>query len=63
MDEEEEEMGCNINIITCNTPFQSPVTKNVQKKYASWSLRKPLAAGILTEMVEIFEGCNIQSDK
>ena len=32
MDEEEEEMECNINNITCDTPFHSPVTKNVQRK-------------------------------
>ena len=38
MDEEEEEMKSNINNITCDTPFQSPVTKNVQKKDANWSL-------------------------
>ena len=37
MDEEEEEMERNINNITCDTSFQSPVTKNVQKKYANWS--------------------------
>ena len=29
MDEEEEEMECTINNITCYTPFYSPVTKNV----------------------------------
>ena len=27
MDEEEEEIERNINNITCDTPFQSPVTK------------------------------------
>ena len=32
MDEEEEEMERNINNITCNTSFQSPFTKSVQKK-------------------------------
>ena len=35
MDEEEEEMERNINNITCNTSFQSPVTKSVQKRDAS----------------------------
>ena len=29
MDEEKEEIERNINNITCDTPFQSPVTKNV----------------------------------
>ena len=59
MDEEEEE----INNITCDTPFQSPNTKNVQKKDASWTLERQLAAGVLAEMVENFKGCSIQSDK
>ena len=47
MYEEEEEMERNINIITCDTPFQSPVTKSVQKKDASCSLERRLAAGVL----------------
>ena len=47
MDEEEEEMERNINNITCDTSFQSPVTKNVKKKDANWSLEKQLAAGVL----------------
>ena len=40
MDEEEEETERNINNITCDTSFQSPVTKSVQKKDASWSLER-----------------------
>ena len=32
MDKEEEEIEYNINKISCDTPFQSPVTKNIQKK-------------------------------
>ena len=32
MNEEVEEMEHNINNITCDTPFQSPGTKSVQKK-------------------------------
>ena len=63
MDEEEEDIERNINNVTCDTPFQSPVTKNVQKKDASWSLEIRLAAGILAEMVENFKGCSIQSDE
>ena len=27
MDDEEEQMECNINTITCDTSYQSPVTK------------------------------------
>ena len=52
MDEEEEEIERNINNITCDTPFKSPVTKNVQKKYANWSLERQLAAGVLEKMVK-----------
>ena len=63
MDDEEEEMERNINNITCYTPFQSPVTKCVQKKNASWSLERRLAAGVLAEMFENFKVCSIQSDE
>ena len=47
MDEEEEEIERNINNITCDTSFSSPVTKSVQKRDASWSLERQLAAGVL----------------
>ena len=53
MNEEVEEMERNINNIACDTPFQSPVTKSVQEKDASWSLERRLAAGVLAIMVEI----------
>ena len=62
MNEEVEEMERNINNITCDTPFQSTVTKSVQEKDARWSLERRLAAGVLAEKVEIFKGCSIQSD-
>ena len=63
MNEEVEEIECNINNITCDTSFQSPRTKTVQEKDASWSLERRLAAGVLEEMVENFKGCSIQSDE
>ena len=59
-DEKGEEMEHNINNITCNNPFQSPVSKNGQKKDANWSLKRRLDAGVLAEMVENFKGCTIQ---
>ena len=31
-EQQEEEIECNINNITCNTSFESPVTMNSQKK-------------------------------
>ena len=63
MDEEEEEFKRNINNITCDTPFLSPDTKNVQKKHANWSLEIQLAAGIIDKMVKEFNKCTIQSDE
>ena len=51
--DEEEDIERNINNVTCDTPFQYPITKSVQNKDASWSLERQLAAGILEEMVEI----------
>ena len=35
MDEKEDKIERNINNVTCDTPFQSQVTKNVQKKDAN----------------------------
>ena len=63
MEQEKEEIERNINNITCDTSFQSPITKNVQKKYANWSLERRLAAGILDEMVKEFKGCTFQLDE
>ena len=60
MNEEVEEMERNINNITCDTTFQSPGTKSVQEKDASWSLERRLAAGVLAEIIENFKGCRIQ---
>ena len=36
---------------------------NVQKKYATWSVDRRLAAGILEEMVREFKACTMQSEK
>ena len=47
MEQQEEEIEHNINNITCDTSFESPVTMNVQKKDANWALERQLAAGIL----------------
>ena len=56
-------MERNINIITCDSSFQSPVTKNVKNRDSSWLLERRLAAGIQAEMVENFKGYTIKSDK
>ena len=55
MEEEEEEINCNINNIICDTSFQSPIAMNVQKKDTNLSLERLLASGVLVEMVEIFK--------
>ena len=61
MEEEEEEIENNINNITINTSFQSPVALNAQNKYATMSLERRLASGILAETIQSFKGCTIQS--
>ena len=63
MDEEKEDIECNINNVTCDITFQSPVNKSVEKKDASWPLERRLAADVLAEIVEKFKRCSIQSDK
>ena len=57
MEQEEEEIERNINNITCNTSFRSPITMNVQRKDASLSLERQLAAGVLDKMVKEFNEC------
>ena len=61
MEEEEEEIVCNINNINFDASFQSLIAMNVQKKDANWSSNKRLALGVLAEMVGNFKGCTIQS--
>ena len=61
MEEEEEEIERNINNISCDNSFQSPIDMNVQKKDTTFSLERRLALGVLAEMVENFKGCTIQS--
>ena len=61
MEREEEEIERNINNITCDTSFRSPITVNVKNKYAKFSLERRLVSGNLVEIIEIFKGCNIQS--
>ena len=62
MEQQAEEIECNINNITCDTSFESPITMNVKKKDENWSLERRLSAGVLEEMVKEFKGCTIQSD-
>ena len=46
MEQEKEEIEYSINN-TCDTSFQSPVTKNVQNYDENWSLENRLAASVL----------------
>ena len=61
MEEEEEEIESNINNITMDTSFQSPVDVNAQKKDANMSLGRQIYSGILSETIKNFKGCTIQS--
>ena len=63
MEQQQEEIERNNNYITWNTSFESPITINVQKKDAHWSLERWLAADVLEEMIKELKGCTIQSDE
>ena len=49
MKEEEEDTQNNVNNVTMDTSFQSPVATNVQNKYANMPYERQLASGILAE--------------
>ena len=61
MEEKEKETKSNINNITMETSFQSPVAMIAQKKYANMSLDRQLVSCILVETIKILKGCTIQS--
>ena len=61
MKEEEEEIESNINNITMDTSFQSPVAMNSQNKDANMSLERRLPSIIIAETIKIFKGCTILS--
>ena len=61
MEEEEEDAQNNVNNVTTDTSFQSPVAMNVQNKDANMSYERQLASGILAETIKNFKGCTIQS--
>ena len=63
MEQQQEETENNINNITWDTSFKSPVTKKVQKKDANWSLERWIDAGVWDKMIKEFNECTIQSDK
>ena len=51
-EEEEEEIESNVNKITADTLFQSPVAMNAQKKDVHMSYERRLDSGILTETIK-----------
>ena len=61
MEDEEKYAERNINNVTTDTSFQSPVTINAQKKYANVTYEGQIASGILAETIKYFKGCRIQS--
>ena len=63
MEQEEDEIKRNINNITCDTSFRSPVNMHVEQKDSKFSLQRRRATGVLIEMVECLIGCTIQSNK
>ena len=61
MEELCKEIERNNNNIRCNISFQSLIAMIVQKKDASWSLKRRLASSVLAQMVQNFKGCTAQS--
>ena len=58
---DEKNADRNINNITMDTMFQSPVTTNAQKKNANVKYERLIASDILAETIKEFKGCTIQS--
>ena len=61
MEEEEKDAKCNVNNVTANNSFQSPVAINAQKKDTNVSYERQLDLGILAETIKEFKRCTIQS--
>ena len=60
MEDGEKYAKHNVNNVTMDTLFQSPVTINAQKKDANVTYERQIASGILAEMIKVFKGCTIQ---
>ena len=61
MEDEVKYAKRNVNDVTPDTLFQSPITINSQKKDANLTYERQIALGILTETINEFKGCTIQS--
>ena len=61
MEDKEKDAEHNVNNVTTDTFFQSPVTINAQNKDANVTYEKRIASGILAETIKKFKGCTIQS--
>ena len=61
MEDEEKDAERNVNNVTTDIFFQSPVTVNVQNKDANGTYERQIASGIISEAIKEFKGCTIQS--
>ena len=60
-EEKEKHYKLNVNNVTMDTLFQSPITINAQKKYANVTNEIRIAADIHAETIKEFKGFYIQS--
>ena len=52
MEDEEKDAKRNVNNVTTDTLFQSPVTVNAQKKDANVTYERRIASGIIVETMK-----------
>ena len=52
MEDEEKYAKPNVNKVTTDTLFRSPVTINAQNKYANVTYERKIASGILAETIK-----------
>ena len=60
-EEEEKDAECNVDNVTMDTLFQSPISINAQKKDANMTNERRIAADIHAETMKEFKGFSIQS--
>ena len=51
MEYEENDVECNVNIVTTDTLFQSLVTVNAQKKDANVTHERRISLGVIAEII------------
>ena len=60
MEDEENDAKSNVNNVTTDTLFQSPITINAQNKDANMTNERRIAEDIHAETIEEFKGFSIQ---